>query len=376
MFSVTKGASTYLKQIGRATATGRVGANVAKKSTSSVSMDHNNFSDKEDSVENTAFSNTISFSSPESDFCTPHMVLKSNFVDLENYSNENDASVETAQRPEPTYSGQLSFTSPEADFTSGSVPVATESETETAAANRTKEQREAELAKDTFFQKLEEKSEEHSQLSYSLSYATPESDFTNPVLASMLDKRQKKQLENANATLLHNHANQLTSTKQVLRENSKQTSNEYQELRAHAELLSHEDPLPTNMEEATISSDDRAIVITEAEVPFKIVTVNSAWESLCGYTKDECSGKTLDCIQGPETNEAAITALMAQLLRGEEAGTVLVNYKKDGSKFLNRLRVGALRDDNNSVTHFVGVLKEVEEMTDNFSGASRILVQD
>lgn len=386
MYSVKKGASNCLQQIRRST----VRTNVAKKSTSAINIDQKLVNKDEEAIDhNTAFSNTISFSSPESDFCTPHILIKSNFKDLDNedviHSTAKEVPAETASVPD--FSGTLSFTSPESDFTSGSM-MKRQKEEETSQEVVKNNENEIKVAKDTFFQNVEGSKIKQEDIAYSLSFASAESDFTNPEFMDMLNERQKNQLRNTN--LLHDDANQLSSIvnrREVDRteaenhpvhafQENKDVVDEYQELRAHADLLSHEDPLPTNMEEAMVTDDDRAIVITEAAVPFKIVTVNSAWEHLCGYTKDECNGQTLKCIQGPETNQAAITALMSQLLRGEEAGTVLVNYKKDGSKFLNRLRVGTLRDDNNSITHFVGVLKEVKEMTDQFNGASKILVQD
>lgn len=118
------------------------------------------------------------------------------------------------------------------------------------------------------------------------------------------------------------------------------------------------DPLPKTLQDA-LRPSRRAIVITEATKPFRVVDVNSAWESLCGHSYVEAKGRTLgDLLQGPETNKQAATALIAQLLLGEEAGTCLTNYRKDGRPFRNRIRVGPLLDES-KVTHFIGVLQEV-----------------
>lgn len=352
----------------------------------------------------TSFSNTISFASPDSDFSTSHVLIKSTHTDFdyqrrEEIQNDNDR----AQSVDTEWTGALLFSSPESDFTSGdqtrndraqsvdaewtgtlsfSSPESDfTSEDSLAMSNMNTEQEEAQnnnKAKDAFFQTLEQSSPERNDVAYSLSFASAESDFTNPEFTQLLTERQKKQLSNtASLAKIPNHdeANQFTTmrekkTNQVAESDLNEL--EYQELRAHANLLSHEEALPFNMDEATIEGDARAIVVTEAQVPFHIVNVNSAWEGLCGFTKDECHGKTLNCIQGDETNQAAVTALMSQLLRGEEAGTILTNYRKDGSKFQNRLRVRPLRDENNSVTHFVGVLKEVQEMSDYFEEGSKI----
>lgn len=119
-------------------------------------------------------------------------------------------------------------------------------------------------------------------------------------------------------------------------------------------------PLPRTLKDALLQNN-RAIVITETSLPFRIVEVNSTWEGLCGYSFDECQGKTLgSLLQGPETNKSAVTALVSKLLSGEEGGAVLTNYTKEGRKFRNHLRVGPLMDGDRT-THFVGVLQEIHE---------------
>lgn len=66
---------------------------------------------------------------------------------------------------------------------------------------------------------------------------------------------------------------------------------------------------------------------------------------------------------GPETDPGAATGLINQLLQGNEAGTTITNYTKQGRRFRNRIRVGPLKDADGKVTHFVGVLQEVKDGT-------------
>ena len=124
-------------------------------------------------------------------------------------------------------------------------------------------------------------------------------------------------------------------------------------------------PLPKTLYDALEPSNE-AMVITEASPPFRITNVNHAWEDLCGYKIYDCYGKTLDMIQGPETDMATITTLMNTLIKGENAGVELTNYTKDEKKFRNRLRVGPLFGDIDGsnagkITHFIGVLKEIDD---------------
>lgn len=125
-------------------------------------------------------------------------------------------------------------------------------------------------------------------------------------------------------------------------------------------------PLPRTLKDA-LGRSSEAIVITETESPFRIFSVNAAWEGLCGYTHVESKGESLGTLLGgEETETSAITALIHQLfVHGEEATTVLTNYTKDGRKFRNRLSVGPLYDEEtNEVSHYVGVLKEVSMQAD------------
>ena len=123
-----------------------------------------------------------------------------------------------------------------------------------------------------------------------------------------------------------------------------------------------EDQMPKSL--ASISSDARALVLTESSSPFRIVSVNTSWEKLCGFSQNECRGKTLSCIQGDRTNLAAIRAAMNDVTKGHEVCTVLKNYSKEGTMFQNRLRIGPIRNHQGIVTHYVGLLEEVNELVD------------
>jgi PAS domain S-box-containing protein len=113
-------------------------------------------------------------------------------------------------------------------------------------------------------------------------------------------------------------------------------------------------PLPSTMPQA-LEEHRQAIVVTEATPPFQIVHVNDVWTGLCGWSMDECRGKTLSLLQGRETELSAVTSLMNQLLRGEEGGVILTNYTKEGRRFRNHLRVGPCDG------LFVGVLQEIHD---------------
>lgn len=260
---------------------------------------------------------SLSFASPEADYTATRSIT----------SLSDNA-------PEREWSHYLSFASPESDFTYGVL---------------------------------------YFPCFYAYSMASTENEFSNPTFMNLLNDTMKDQLKSTQPiqeeTSLSEHV--------IPRELSPLPSiedfdnNVMEEVAAPVfsrSQLFHEDPLPRNLSEASLPGDPRAIVITEAHLSYRIVSVNDAWENLCGYSQNECKGDTLACIQGPETNVGAVRSLVSQVMRGEEAGTLLTNYTKEGRKFHNRLRVGPLKNDSGKITHFVGVLKEVNEIGEQFNG--------
>ena len=293
----------------------------------------------------TAWSRTLSFSSPEADFCRSTNGQEDNFS-LPSWSQsfsysspEADfvASADTASfslSENERWSGQLTFSSPEADFSA--------------------EQEAADW-----------------EWSEGLSFASPESDFQATSLPDPLQIALDQECATALQTsavmglaisspesaLGFMHAHQLLKPQHLYK------------LHEIREEHRGELPLPRTLDDALSDSDPRAIVVTEAQAPFRIVDVNNAWVDLCGYTKEEVRNHSLRMIQGPDTPKSAIKAMINELLAGQETSSLLTNYSKTGRKFYNRVRAGPLLNANEKITHFVGILEEVTERPGYFQCA-------
>jgi len=113
-----------------------------------------------------------------------------------------------------------------------------------------------------------------------------------------------------------------------------------------------------SLEEAFLPSH-QARVITESQPPYRITYVNDAWCSLCGFERDEVLGQTLSIIQGPATDREALKDVMTRLGEWKESASIVLNYRKDGSPFVNHLQVCPLNDHSGTVHHFLGVLEDI-----------------
>jgi len=214
---------------------------------------------------------------------------------------------------------------------------------------------------------LSEDEQIRSDLAYCLAFAHDESDFTTNSVnwLSAADATGDDATADSSFGLLMNE--QLERSQNQLRRKNTFIQDPIKSV-ISPRTTTDSSPLPRTLQDALRPTKRRAIVITEATAPFRIVQVNSAWEDLCGYTFTEAKGKTLgSLLHGPDTNPLAATSLITQLLRGEpEAGTTLINYTKDKRRFCNRIRVGPLVDEQvnpaDKKVYFVGVLQEVKQM--------------
>ena len=90
-----------------------------------------------------------------------------------------------------------------------------------------------------------------------------------------------------------------------------------------------------------------------------IVYVNRAFELTTGYSHRFVVGKNCRFLQGPDTDPEAVKNIAIALSRGEGVRQRILNYRADGSPFINDLVITPIRDAGGDVAYFVGVQREV-----------------
>ncbi|MEM8649398.1 MAG: PAS domain-containing protein [Pseudomonadota bacterium] len=90
-----------------------------------------------------------------------------------------------------------------------------------------------------------------------------------------------------------------------------------------------------------------------------MIFVSEEFEVQTGYSEAEAVGRNCRFLQGAETNQNAIEAIR-QGLKAQTRFTIdLLNYRKDGSPFMNRLRIRPIYDGNGKLLFYAGAQNPV-----------------
>ncbi len=105
------------------------------------------------------------------------------------------------------------------------------------------------------------------------------------------------------------------------------------------------------------------ITISDPSLPDNpLIYANEAFYARTGYGPDEVLGRNCRFLRGPGTDPGE-TARLRKAVRAREACVVeLLNYRKDGSAFWNRLSVVPLRNVRGEVTHFAGFQSDITDI--------------
>lgn len=108
-----------------------------------------------------------------------------------------------------------------------------------------------------------------------------------------------------------------------------------------------------------------SFVVADPNLPdMPIVYVNRAFEMTTGYSHRFVIGRNCRFLQGPDTDPDAVRNIAIALSRGEGIRQTLLNYRADGSTFVNELVITPIYRTDGEVAYFVGVQREVDP-TDN-----------
>ncbi len=95
------------------------------------------------------------------------------------------------------------------------------------------------------------------------------------------------------------------------------------------------------------------MLITDPNLPDNpIVFANNAFLRLTGYAREEVVGRNCRFLQGPETDPADVKRLRDAIARRAQIEMEIINHRKDGSRFHNRVLISPVFDEDGHLTYF------------------------
>lgn len=100
---------------------------------------------------------------------------------------------------------------------------------------------------------------------------------------------------------------------------------------------------------------DMSVVISDPSLPDNpMIFVSDEFENQTGYSPDEAVGRNCRFLQGPDTDPHAVEAIRNALNAQTRFTIDILNYRKDGSSFVNRLRIRPIYDGDGRLMFFAG----------------------
>jgi len=104
------------------------------------------------------------------------------------------------------------------------------------------------------------------------------------------------------------------------------------------------------------------ITITDPDLPDNpMVYVNDRFVEMTGYDRDDAVGVNCRFLQGKNTSEEPVARLREAIAAEEPESVELLNYRKDGTPFWNRVSIAPIRDGDGSVSEWVGFQEDITE---------------
>ena len=103
-----------------------------------------------------------------------------------------------------------------------------------------------------------------------------------------------------------------------------------------------------------------SVVFSDPSLPDNpMIFVSDEFEAQTGYSIEESIGRNCRFLQGPETSPEAIEAIRWALRAETRFSIDILNYRKDGSAFVNRLRIRPIYDADGRLLFYAGAQNPV-----------------
>ncbi|MFO8140304.1 MAG: EAL domain-containing protein, partial [Marinobacter sp.] len=90
-----------------------------------------------------------------------------------------------------------------------------------------------------------------------------------------------------------------------------------------------------------------------------LIYANAAYERMTGYSRAELLGRNCRFLQGGLRDQSGLRVMRNALARGTDCTAVVTNFRKNGESFENRVKLRAIRTNDGTLSHIIGIQLDV-----------------
>jgi PAS domain S-box-containing protein len=110
------------------------------------------------------------------------------------------------------------------------------------------------------------------------------------------------------------------------------------------------------IEETLFNNEYKAIVITDENQ--NIMWVNEGFKDMTGYSLAFVKNKSPRLLQGEKTSQEALHQIRTHIASESICETSMVNYRKDGSEYMCKIKIYPIQNSNMQVMHYIALENE------------------
>jgi PAS domain S-box-containing protein len=128
--------------------------------------------------------------------------------------------------------------------------------------------------------------------------------------------------------------------------------------------------------ERALASTDLAMLMAEVGPGTPVVWANAAFERLTGWAAQDVVGRSPSLLQGPGTDPEVAAGMSRTVARRSRETVTVLNYRKDGTPFWNRVTLSPVTDASGEVTHYLGVQVDVTDEVERLEELRRSVEEE
>ncbi len=119
------------------------------------------------------------------------------------------------------------------------------------------------------------------------------------------------------------------------------------------------------LKERAMDAIQEGITIADASLPdMPLIYINEGFSKMTGYSTQFAKNQNCRFLQGEKTDPESVRQLKMSIKRGESCVSQIMNYKKDGTPFINYLSLTPISDEEGRLTHYVGIQSDITELVE------------